>query len=106
MSKFFDGWVHAHRLSRAVFMAMFAGGLLVWALWFGPPPRVARAAQMGQVISVADGGATVIRLADGKQVRVLAKSAMKAGDRVPMIVETYQDGSLIAFVDEQAWRMR
>jgi low affinity Fe/Cu permease len=106
MSKFFDSWAHAHRLSRAVFMAMFAGGLLVWALWFGPPPRVSRATQTGQVVSVAEGGVTVITLADGKQVRVMAKVAMKAGDSVPMIVETYEDGSIVAFVDEQAWRMR
>jgi len=33
MSKFFDGWVHAHRLSRAVFMAIFAGGC--WCGRFG-----------------------------------------------------------------------
>jgi len=98
--------MHAHRLSRAVFIAITAGGLLLWTLWNRPAPMVSRSPQMGQVVSVAEGGVTVISLADGKRVRALTpRPAPKPGSRIPMIVETYEDGSVYAIIDQEAWRM-
>ena len=101
-----ERWMHAHRLARAVCMATALGGLLVWALWNPPAPMISRSTQMGQVVSAVEGGVTVIALADGKQVRAFTSQPVpKAGDRVPMIVETYEDGSVYAVVDEEARRM-
>ena len=98
--------MHAHRLTRAVFMAVVCAGLLVWALWNRPPPMVSRSTQLGQVVSVDEGGVTVIVLADGKRVRAITpKPKPKAGGKIPMIVEIYKDGSEYAVVDEEAWRM-
>jgi hypothetical protein len=101
-----ERWLHAHRLSRAVFIAVTAGGLLLWALWNRPPPMTDRSMQTGEVVSAVAGGVTVIALADGKRVRALNLQPLpKAGDRIPMIVETYQDGSVYAVVDQESWRM-
>ncbi len=100
-----ENWMNAHRLSRAVFLAVALGGLLVWELWNPPPRMVSRSAQVGQVVSVTEGGVTVITLADGKQVRALSlQPAPKSGDKITMVVETYEDGTARAVVDEEAWR--
>jgi hypothetical protein len=106
MSRFIDSWLHAHRLSRAVAAVIVGAGILIWLAWFGPPEMISRDAASGMVISVADGGLVVIELDGGKQVRLRPRVLLKAGDRVPMRVETYEDGSIAAWVNEEAWRMR
>jgi len=98
-----ENWMHAHRLSRAVFLAIALGGLLVWELWNPPPRMVSRSTQVGQVVSVADGGITVIVFPDGKRTRALSLQPIpKPGDQITMIVETYEDGTALATVDEEA----
>lgn len=98
--------MHAHRLSRAIFIAVAMGGMLIWTLLNRPPPMVSRDTQMGQVISVVKDGVTVIGLADGKTVRAFTMQPIPMpGDKIPMIVERYEDGSMYATVDLEAWRI-
>jgi hypothetical protein len=101
-----EHWMHAHRLSRAVFVAVVVGGLFVWGLWNRNAPMVSRSTQVGRVESVVKGGMTVIALSDGKRVRAVTPHPMpKPGASMPMIVETYEDGSVYAFIDMESWRM-
>jgi len=105
MTRIIERWMHAHRLSRALFVAIAVGGVFIWALWNRPAPMVSRTSQAGQVISAVKGSVMVIELADGKRVRALTpQPPPKPGDRIPMIVETYQDGSVYAVIDLEAWR--
>jgi hypothetical protein len=100
-----ENWMNAHRLSRAVFLAIALGGLLLWELWNPPPRLVSRSTQVGEVVSVAESGMIVIALADGKRVRTLSLQPVpKSGDKITMVVETYEDGTARAFVDEEVWR--
>jgi hypothetical protein len=99
-----DSWMRAHRLSRAVFLVIALGGLLVWELWNPPPRMVSRSTQVGQVVSVAEGGITVIALENGKRARALSlQPKPKPGDKIIMVVESYEDGTALATVDEEAW---
>jgi len=105
MTRIIDRWLHAHRLSRAIFVAVAAGGALLYTLWTWPPPMVSRLSQSGKVVSVVVDGVTVIELADGKRVRALTpQPPPKPGDGIPMVVETYNDGSVMATIDLESWR--
>ncbi|MCI0504577.1 MAG: hypothetical protein L0Z73_00560 [Gammaproteobacteria bacterium] len=105
MPRIIEHWMHAHRLSRAVFVAITVGGVLIWALWNRPPAMIARTPQSGTVISVVNETVTVIELSSGKQVRALTPTPMpKKGDTIPLIVETYEDGSVRAVIDLDAWQ--
>jgi len=54
---------------------------------------------------VAESGMIVIALADGKRVRTLSLQPVpKSGEKITMVVETYEDGTARAVVDEEAWR--
>jgi hypothetical protein len=102
-----DNWIHAHRLSRAVFVAVALLGLLVWSLLNKPPAMIDRSFQVGEVITVIKDGATLIKLADGRHVRTLTPQPLpQPGDTIPMIVESYEDGTAMAVVDINAWRSR
>ena len=95
-----ENWMYAHRLSRAVFVALALAGALSYTLWNWPAPLVSRTAQSGQVISAVKDGVMLIELSDGKRVRSFTPYPVpKPGDRVPMIIETYEDGSLHAVID-------
>jgi len=97
--------MHAHRLSRAVFVAVALGVVLVWALWNRPPALVSRTTQSGQVVSAVADGVTVIELKDGKRVRALTPHPVPTpGTRIPMIIEIYRDGSVYAVIDQESWR--
>lgn len=105
--RFIDNWAHAHRLSRAVFMVVALAGLLAWALWTRPPAMVSRVSEQGRVITAVENGATEIEMANGRTVRVIAlRPVARVGDRIPMFVETYADGSTRVFVDHHGRRMR
>ena len=100
-----ENWMHAHRLSRAVFVAVALAGALAYTLWNWPAPMVSRTAQDGQVISAVKDGVMLIELANGKHVRTFTPNpAPKPGDHVPMIIESYEDGSIYAIIDIDAWR--
>jgi hypothetical protein len=104
MPRIIEHWMHAHRLSRAVFVAITVGGVLIWALWNRPPVMIARTSQLGTVVSIVNETVTVIELSGGKEVRALTPSpAPKKGDKIPLIVETYEDGSVRAVIDLDAW---
>lgn len=106
MSRIIERWLHAHRLSRAIFVAVAAGGALLYTLWTWPPPIVLRTLQPGKVVSVVADGVTVIELADGKRVRALTpRPPPKPGQIMPMVVETYEDGAVVAVIDLEAWRI-
>jgi hypothetical protein len=102
-----DNWMHAHRLSRAVFLAIVLLGLLVWSLLNKPPAMVDRSIQTAEVVSVIKDGATLIKLPDGRHVRTFTPQPLpQPGDAIPMIVESYEDGTAMAVVDLDAWRSR
>lgn len=104
MSAIINRWIQAHRLSRAVFVAIGLGAILLWFLWNSPPAMVSRESQTGQVISAVKDGVMMIELSDGKQMRVFTPSPVPvAGARVPVVVETYADGSVMAVIDVAAW---
>jgi len=106
MTRIIERWLHAHRLSRAMFVAVAAGGALLYTLWTWPPPMVLRMSQSGKVVSVVADGVTVIELAAGKRVRALTpQPPPKPGDSMPMVVETYKDGSVRATIDLESWRI-
>ncbi|MGD8577216.1 MAG: hypothetical protein PVG13_09000 [Thiohalophilus sp.] len=95
MGKMLENWRYASRLSRAVFVAVALLAILLWTLWQWPTPMVSRIFQQGQVVSVAQGGTVLVRLDSGTEVRLMATGrVLKAGDKVPLIVETYEDGSI------------
>lgn len=105
---FVEHWMKAQRLSRAVFLVVALGGLLLWMLWNPAPTMLTRSTQTGQVVAVSQGKVTMtlIALEDGKRVRSMDLQPLpKPGDKLPMIVETYADGSVYAVVDVMAWKM-
>ncbi len=105
-NRMIENWIYAHRLSRAVFVAVALAGALVYTLWNWPAPLVSQTAQSGLVLSAEKDGVFLIELADGKRLRAFTPHpAPKPGDRVPMIVETYEDGSLHAVIDPDAGLM-
>jgi len=106
MGRMLENWRYASRLSRAVFVAIALLGALLWALWQWPAPMTSRTTQTGQVVSVANDGVMLIELENGKQVRALATHLVrKPGDTLPMIVETYEDGTSRAYIDLEAARV-
>ena len=105
MGRMLANWRYASRLSRAVFVAIALLGALLWTLWQWPAPMTSRTTQTGQVVSVANDGLMLIKLDNGKQVHALATHrAPKPGDTLPMIVETYEDGTSRAYIDLEAAR--
>ena len=102
MGKMLENWRYASRLSRAVFVAVALLGALLWTLWQWPAPMASRTTQVGEVVSVSK-DVILIKLANGKQVRALAPNlAAKPGDSLPMIVESYEDGTVRAYIDQDA----
>ena len=98
-----ENWRYASRLSRAVFVAIALLGVLLWTLWQWPAPMTSRTAQTGEVVSIGKDGVIQIKLVNGKHVRALAQNlASKSGDKLPMIVETYEDGTIRAYIDQDA----
>jgi hypothetical protein len=103
MGKMLENWRYASRLSRAVFAAITLFGALMWTLWQWPAPMISRTTQTGQVISVATGGVMLVKMDNGKLVHVMTPNSYpKTGDRLPMIVETYEDGTTRAYIDHDA----
>lgn len=100
MGRMLENWRYASRLSRAVFVAIGLLGALLWTLWQWPAPMTSRTSHMGQVISVAQGGVMLIKLDNGKHVHALTSQVVtKPGDTLPMIIETYEDGTVRAYID-------
>jgi ferric-dicitrate binding protein FerR (iron transport regulator) len=105
MSRVLESWLHSPRLARAVAAVIVGAGILIWLTWFGPPERVARDKGEARVAAVDDGGFVTLELDDGKQVRLRPRVRLRAGERVPTVVERYADGPIIAWVDEDTQRM-
>jgi hypothetical protein len=100
-----ENWRYASRLSRAVFMAIALIVALLWTLWQWPAPMTSRTSHTGQVISAVSGGVMQIELQDGSRVHAMTPNPVpKVGERIPMIVETYEDGSVRAYIDQEALR--
>jgi hypothetical protein len=98
-----ENWRYASRLSRAVFVAIALLGALLWTLWQWPAPMTSRTTQTGQVVSAVKDGVMVIELDNGKQVHALTPNPVpKPGDKLTMIVETYEDGTARAYIDPEA----
>jgi hypothetical protein len=104
MSRFLDNWLNAQRVSYAVFIAVAMGGLLIWTLATWPPPLASHSATGATVVSIADCGYGVVTLDDGTRLRLqFFRPFPRPGDRVPMLVETYEDGSRGYALDREAW---
>jgi hypothetical protein len=98
-----ENWRYASRLSRAVFVAVALIGVLLWTLWQWPAPMTSRTSHTGQVISAVKGGVMLIELTNGKRVHASTPYPVpKPGDQIPMIVETYEDGTVRAVIDREA----
>lgn len=103
MGRMFDNWRYWSRLSRVVFVAIALLGALLWTLWHWPAPMTSRFSETGEVVSAAKGGVMVLELANGKRVRAITPDPVpKSGDRFPMIVETYEDGTVRAYIDRDS----
>jgi hypothetical protein len=100
-----DSWMRAHRLSRAIFVAVGLVLLLIWALLNKPAPLVSQATEQAQVISASNHFA-VVQLADGRKVRLYFPSPEpRPGASVRLIRETYADGKTLYLLDIEAWQM-
>jgi hypothetical protein len=114
LSKFWDNWATAHRNTRAAAAVVALGLGLAWMWLADPGEPLARRAQTGIVEQVYgpageaarghDRPICLVRLEDGKRTRIgIGPPRPKPGDRVPLVVETYADGSRRAYLDRDRW---
>ena len=105
MGRMLDNWRYTSRLSRAVFVAIGLACALLWTLWQWPAPVISRTSQTGHVISAVKDGAMLIELDNGKHVRTFTSYPTPApGDQIPIYVETYEDGTVHAVIDQESLR--
>jgi hypothetical protein len=104
MGSLINSWLRAHRLSRAIFVAVALAGILLWGLLNWPAPLVSRHTEQGRVISASEQFA-MVELANGKKVRLYFLPPFpQPGDSVPLIRETYRDGTTLYLVDNDTWQ--
>lgn len=110
MGRFFDNWAWAHRNARAWGMVIVLAGLLGWTLWETSVERIDYRETGGELLEVigdANSGFSVgrVRVDDGREIKVYLPQQLtpKAGDRVPLIMEHYDDGSVLFAFDNGKW---
>lgn len=113
MGKFFDNWAWAHRNARAWFMVIVLAGLLAWALWETSAERIEYRETSGELLEVFGGGEVKnsgfavgrVRVDDGREIKLYLPQQLppKVGDRVPLIMERYDDGSVLYAFDNGKW---
>jgi hypothetical protein len=110
MGKFFDNWAWAHRNARAWGMVIVLVGLLTWALWATRAERIEYRETSGELVEVIGGNQGSlfvgrVRLDDGKEIKLYLPQQLppKAGDSVPLIMERYDDGSVLYAFDNGKW---
>jgi len=113
MGQFFDNWAWAHRNARAWGMVIVLAGLLSWALWATRVERIEYHETSGELVEVIGGnqgensGIAVgrVRVDDGPEIKVYLPQQLppKVGDRVPLIMECYDDGKVLYAFDNGKW---
>lgn len=113
MGRFFDNWAWAHRNARAWGMVLVLAGLLSWTLWETRIERIEYRETSGELLEIlgggqgADSGFTVgrVRVDSGPEIRLYLPQQVppKVGDRVPLIMERYDDGSILYSFDNGRW---
>ena len=105
MGSMINSWIRAHRLSRAIYVAVVLVVVLVWGLVYWPTPLVSRGTEEGRVISASENFG-LVELADGRKVRLyFLPPYPRPGDSVPLIRETYKDGTTLYQVNLDEWQM-
>ena len=125
MSRFWDRWATSYRNTRAVMAVVFLSPILIWMLATDRQlsvnkllmvehetaivTKIARAdtsqlhTQLGAGINVYQG---YVELVDGTEVELgFAPPMPKVGDKIPILVERYEDGKTNYRVDRQEWQM-
>lgn len=109
MGKFFDNWAWAHRNARAWYMVVVLTGLLAWTLWETSAERIEYHQISGDMLEVIGENSGIamgrVRLADGHEIKVYLPLQLppKVGDRVPLIIEHYEDGRVMYAFDNASW---
>ncbi len=124
MSRFWDRWATSYRNTRAVLAAVFLSPILVWLLVTDQQlstnallvteheiaivTKVTRVdtgglhSKLGAGVDVYQGYAA---LADGTEIELdLVPPMPKVGDRIPILVERYEDGRTDYRIDRQEWQ--
>ncbi len=127
MSNFWDNWATAYRNWRAIIGAIVLLGVFIWALMLKQEflsrkllsirheeavvKRVVKL-DLNKVPSRfgSSEGVTlykgVLELPDGTELKLtLVPPIPKVGDRVPLIVEHYDDGSRFYTIDREKWQI-
>ena len=124
MSKFWDTWATRHRNWRAIYTA---AGFLLILLWAGIEIRSNKLIDTTRDTAVVleirkhstaaahsawgeSGGSTIctgkLMLSDSTTVELLLFSPLpNVGDKMPMVVEHYNDGKKYYSIDHQDWQM-
>lgn len=125
MSKFWDRWATTHRNWEAIFSAVGVLLILAWAvvqLWSAEIVRITfETAVVREVKSFTTAGADAgrgdgggmsvqvgrLELNDGRTIEILLVPPIpRTGDRVPLKVEHYDDGSRSYSIDRTRWQTR
>lgn len=125
MSRFWDNWAKSYRNTRAVLAVVFLSPVLIWVLLTDQQSSSNRLlvvdhetavvtkitnldtsklhTQLGAGINVYQG---LVQLADGTEIELgLVPPIPKLGDRVPILVERYENGSTDYRIDRQEWQV-
>lgn len=114
MSFFSNYYLYTHRLAYAISTIVVLLGLLAWALLETSADLVERKELRGELIEVAGdtnapGGAFpvgVVQLADGGKIKLMLpvqQPLPRVGDRIPLIMERYDDGKVLYAFDNLQW---
>ena len=112
MSGFFSKWYLAHRLTRAWGFVIILLALLIWAKWETNIKRVEYQETTGVLLAISGTKDTLhngkIRLPDDQEIWIALPpqyTRPKAGDRVPVIYERYDNGKIIYAFNTALWIM-
>ncbi len=126
MSNFWDNWATTHRNWKVIFSLIGLLGIFIWALILKHESSSKRLLSIDQGVAVVkriekldlskvpsrfgtNEGAVLYRgtleLPDGTEIRVvLVPPIPQIGDRVPLLVENYDDGTTFYEIDRERWQ--
>jgi len=89
-----DGFGRGHMMARIIGIAVVLVPIVVWFAWRDPGHLVSSAPASGTVVEYQKPIA-LLTLASGDRVRVyVGPQGVKAGDVLPLIADTYSNGSV------------
>jgi hypothetical protein len=94
-----DGFRRGHMSARFIAMALVIAPIVVWFVWRDPGQHITSAATTGKVVEYQKHIA-LLNLENGEQVRLYSgPKPVKAGDVLPLIADTYSNGTVQYRVD-------